>query len=118
LAVGLVSEKITRPATITTGELLALVDSPNRNPAIDAILVRMPLPGHTDAQRARGRVFSGCRAAAVGLAGRNGLEVMGCDRRMGTFLSNAFRMAGGEGESGRWWRGRPIVIGGKNLEVV
>ncbi|MFN9895513.1 MAG: tetrahydrofolate dehydrogenase/cyclohydrolase catalytic domain-containing protein [Acidobacteriota bacterium] len=75
MAIGLVSEKVTRPATITTGELLALVDSPNRNPAIDAILVRMPLPGHTDAQRARGRIapetdgdgFSGVNAGAFGV---------------------------------------------------
>jgi len=41
-SLGLLSEKITRPETITTAELLALVDSLNANEAIDGILVQMP----------------------------------------------------------------------------
>jgi methylenetetrahydrofolate dehydrogenase (NADP+) / methenyltetrahydrofolate cyclohydrolase len=48
---GIYSEKHTPPATATTEELLALVESLNRNPAIDGILVQMPLPPHVDAAR-------------------------------------------------------------------
>jgi methylenetetrahydrofolate dehydrogenase (NADP+)/methenyltetrahydrofolate cyclohydrolase len=55
-SLGLVSEKITRPETITTAELLALVDSLNANEAIDGILVQMPLPRHIDAQQVLERI--------------------------------------------------------------
>lgn len=53
---GFVSEKITRPATTTTAELLAIVDSLNANPAIDAILVQMPLPKQIDSQQVLNRI--------------------------------------------------------------
>ena len=53
---GFVSEKITRPATTTTAELLAIVDSLNANPAIDAILVQMPLPRQIDSQQVLDRI--------------------------------------------------------------
>jgi methylenetetrahydrofolate dehydrogenase (NADP+)/methenyltetrahydrofolate cyclohydrolase len=55
-SLGLLSEKITRPETITTAELLALVDSLNANKAIDGILVQMPLPRHIDAQQVLERI--------------------------------------------------------------
>ena len=48
---GFFSEKITRPATTTTAELLAIVDRLNADAAIDGILVQMPLPKHIDAQQ-------------------------------------------------------------------
>src|SRR5580765_7045169 len=48
---GIYSENITPPATLTTGELLSLVDGLNRNPAIDGILVQLPLPRQIDSKR-------------------------------------------------------------------
>jgi methylenetetrahydrofolate dehydrogenase (NADP+) / methenyltetrahydrofolate cyclohydrolase len=53
---GLVSEKITLPATLSTGELLAVVDSLNARPEIDGILVQMPLPGHMDSRLVLDRI--------------------------------------------------------------
>jgi len=48
---GIYSEMHTPTATATTEELLALVDSLNRNDAIDGILIQLPLPGHVDTAR-------------------------------------------------------------------
>jgi methylenetetrahydrofolate dehydrogenase (NADP+)/methenyltetrahydrofolate cyclohydrolase len=48
---GIYSEKLTPPETITTDELLAVVDELNRRPEIDGILVQMPLPRHIDSRR-------------------------------------------------------------------
>lgn len=45
---GIYSESITPPETITTGELLAIVESLNRRPEIDGILVQLPLPPQVD----------------------------------------------------------------------
>lgn len=56
---GFTSEKITRPDTITTAELLAIVDDLNANNAIDGILVQMPLPKHIDSQLVLERVDPG-----------------------------------------------------------
>ena len=50
-SLGLYSEKIERPATMTTDELLALVDSLNRRDEIDGILVQLPLPSQIDTRR-------------------------------------------------------------------
>src|SRR5271169_69635 len=41
---GIYSEKHTPPETVTTGELLALVDDLNCRDEIDGILVQLPLP--------------------------------------------------------------------------
>src|SRR5580658_1147798 len=41
---GIHSEKITPPETITTKELLATIDELNHREEIDGILVQMPLP--------------------------------------------------------------------------
>jgi methylenetetrahydrofolate dehydrogenase (NADP+)/methenyltetrahydrofolate cyclohydrolase len=41
----------TPPASITTAELLALIESLNRDKDVDGILVQMPLPKHVDTQR-------------------------------------------------------------------
>jgi len=48
---GILSEMLTPPATSSTEELLALVDSLNRNDAIDGILIQLPLPNHVDTAR-------------------------------------------------------------------
>ncbi len=47
---GIYSEKITPPDSITTADLMALVDSLNRRDEIDGILVQMPLPAQVDAK--------------------------------------------------------------------
>ena len=48
---GINSEKITPPATITTEELLAVVKELNRRDDIDGILVQLPLPKQVSAKR-------------------------------------------------------------------
>ena len=48
---GIFSEKHTPPESITTDELLALIDSLNRRDEIDGILVQMPLPPQVDSRR-------------------------------------------------------------------
>jgi methylenetetrahydrofolate dehydrogenase (NADP+)/methenyltetrahydrofolate cyclohydrolase len=47
---GLYSERITPPADITTEALLAEIESLNRRPEIDGVLVQLPLPPQVDAQ--------------------------------------------------------------------
>ena len=47
---GMVSEKVTPPATISTEELLQIVADLNTRPDIDGILVQMPLPKQIDPQ--------------------------------------------------------------------
>ena len=48
---GLYSEKITPPGTVTTEELLSRIDDLNRREDIDGILVQLPLPDQVDAQK-------------------------------------------------------------------
>jgi methylenetetrahydrofolate dehydrogenase (NADP+) / methenyltetrahydrofolate cyclohydrolase len=48
---GIYSETLTPPATVTTGELLATVEQLNARPEIDGILVQLPLPPQVDAKR-------------------------------------------------------------------
>ena len=50
-ALGLYSEKITPPDTVTTAEMLALVSELNRRDEIDGILIQLPLPPQVDAKR-------------------------------------------------------------------
>ncbi len=47
---GIYSEKLTPPDTISTQEMLALVGSLNRRDEIDGILVQLPLPAQVDAK--------------------------------------------------------------------
>ena len=47
---GIYSEKLTPPDTISTQEMLALVGSLNRRDEIDGILVQLPLPSQVDAK--------------------------------------------------------------------
>jgi len=48
---GIFSEKITPPETISTEELLGIIGGLNHRPEIDGILVQMPLPRHIDSRR-------------------------------------------------------------------
>jgi methylenetetrahydrofolate dehydrogenase (NADP+) / methenyltetrahydrofolate cyclohydrolase len=48
---GIYSETITPPATITTDDLVALVHTLNGREEIDGILVQLPLPEHIDSQK-------------------------------------------------------------------
>ena len=48
---GLVSIQVTPPATISTAELLAIVEDLNRREDVDGILVQLPLPPQVDAKR-------------------------------------------------------------------
>jgi methylenetetrahydrofolate dehydrogenase (NADP+)/methenyltetrahydrofolate cyclohydrolase len=45
---GIFSETLMPPESITTGELMAIIDELNRRADIDGILVQMPLPKHVD----------------------------------------------------------------------
>src|ERR1700690_1821696 len=48
---GIYSEKLTPPDTISTAELLTIVGQLNARPEIDGILVQMPLPRQIDSKR-------------------------------------------------------------------
>jgi methylenetetrahydrofolate dehydrogenase (NADP+)/methenyltetrahydrofolate cyclohydrolase len=49
--IGIYSEKITPPESVTTEELLAIIHQLNHRPEIDGILVQMPLPKQVDSRR-------------------------------------------------------------------
>src|SRR6201981_745166 len=49
--VGIYSEKHTPPETVTTADLLALVEELNRRDEIDGILVQLPLPRQVDSKK-------------------------------------------------------------------
>ena len=48
---GLASINVTPPATISTGELLAIIEDLNRRDEVDGILVQLPLPPQIDAKK-------------------------------------------------------------------
>ena len=48
---GIYSEKLTPPESISTDELLGIIDGLNHRPDIDGILVQMPLPKQVDSRR-------------------------------------------------------------------
>jgi methylenetetrahydrofolate dehydrogenase (NADP+)/methenyltetrahydrofolate cyclohydrolase len=48
---GMLGETLTPPASITTDELLGIIQELNARPEIDGILVQLPLPPHIDSQR-------------------------------------------------------------------
>src|ERR1700678_4705773 len=48
---GIYSEMLTPPETVTTEEMLALVDGLNERDEIDGILIQLPLPAHVDTRR-------------------------------------------------------------------
>lgn len=99
---GLYSERHTPPASITTEELLALVEDLNRRDAVDGILVQLPLPPQVDAKRVLESVHpdkdvDGFHPVSVGrlVAGRPGLAactplgVMEILRRSGVTIEGA-----------------------------
>ena len=49
--VGIYSEKLTPPESITTTELLGLIENLNRRDEIDGILVQLPLPPQVDSKK-------------------------------------------------------------------
>src|SRR3984893_4303932 len=49
--IGLASALLTPPATVTTLDMLAVVDDLNRDNNIDGILIQLPLPPQVDAKR-------------------------------------------------------------------
>ena len=49
--VGIYSEQLTPPETVSTEELLELIADLNRRGEIDGILVQLPLPAHVDSKR-------------------------------------------------------------------
>src|ERR1017187_9066073 len=48
---GIYSESITPPDTVSTAELLSIVEGLNQRPEIDGILVQLPLPPQVDSKR-------------------------------------------------------------------
>lgn len=48
---GIVSEKLSPPGSVTTEELLSLIERLNRRDEIDGILVQLPLPPQVDAKK-------------------------------------------------------------------
>lgn len=48
---GIHSELLTPPESVTTEQLLALIDDLNRREEIDGILIQLPLPAHVDTKR-------------------------------------------------------------------
>ncbi|HTC95513.1 MAG TPA: bifunctional methylenetetrahydrofolate dehydrogenase/methenyltetrahydrofolate cyclohydrolase FolD [Terriglobales bacterium] len=48
---GIYSEKLTPPDSVTTEELLQMVDDLNRRDEIDGILIQLPLPPHVDEKK-------------------------------------------------------------------
>ena len=49
--VGIYSEKLTPPDSVTTAELLAMIENLNRRDDIDGILVQLPLPVQVDSKK-------------------------------------------------------------------
>jgi methylenetetrahydrofolate dehydrogenase (NADP+)/methenyltetrahydrofolate cyclohydrolase len=50
-ALGIASELLTPPASVTTEEMLALIAELNARDDVDGILIQLPLPAHVDAKR-------------------------------------------------------------------
>src|SRR5437660_5405525 len=48
---GMLSENLTPPDSVTTGELLQMVDALNRRDEIDGILIQLPLPPQVDSKK-------------------------------------------------------------------
>ena len=53
---GIDAETLLRPEDLPEAELLALLDELNADPAVDGILVQLPLPGHIDEARVIARI--------------------------------------------------------------
>lgn len=80
-AAGMDSTEIRKPASISQAEIIRIVEQLNANPAVDGILVQMPLPDHIDAGVAINTIdpdkdVDGLTAVSAGrlLAGEPGLR--------------------------------------------
>ena len=49
--VGIDSDVVTLPSTVSEAELLALIDKLNNDKTVNAVLVQLPLPDHIDKQK-------------------------------------------------------------------
>ncbi|MCG5535848.1 bifunctional methylenetetrahydrofolate dehydrogenase/methenyltetrahydrofolate cyclohydrolase FolD [Ectothiorhodospira mobilis] len=55
-AVGMVSQSIDLPDNVSLGDLLDVIDELNADPAVDGILVQLPLPRHIDQEKVIERI--------------------------------------------------------------
>ncbi len=90
-AAGLAVQTIRLPASSTPGEVLAVVAALNADPAVDGILVQLPLPSHLDpapviAALDPAKDVDGLTAANAGRLA-SGAPVMSLDRPDGTALA-------------------------------
>jgi methylenetetrahydrofolate dehydrogenase (NADP+)/methenyltetrahydrofolate cyclohydrolase len=81
--VGMNSRKHTPPADVSMEELLALIDRLNEDPAVNGILLQLPLPDHLDANKALDRIdpgkdVDGFHPINVGLLSQNLATLMPC----------------------------------------
>ncbi|PIW30165.1 MAG: bifunctional methylenetetrahydrofolate dehydrogenase/methenyltetrahydrofolate cyclohydrolase FolD [Rhodobacterales bacterium CG15_BIG_FIL_POST_REV_8_21_14_020_59_13] len=81
VAAGMESTEIRKPASISQAEIIRIVAQLNANPAVDGILVQMPLPDHIDAGAVINTIdpdkdVDGLTAVSAGrlLAGESGLR--------------------------------------------
>ena len=80
---GYVHRQLVFPATISEAELVAQVDALNADPAIDGILVQLPLPAHVDRNRVLDRIavekdVDGFHPTNVGLLSQNRPCLVAC----------------------------------------
>lgn len=107
-AAGMESTAIRKPASISQAEVIGIVEQLNANPAVDGILVQMPLPGHINAAAVINRIdpdkdVDGLTAISAGrlLGGEAGLRpctpagcVLLAERAMGDLTGKSVLVIG------------------------
>lgn len=107
-AAGMESTAIRKPASIRQAEVIGIVEQLNANPAVDGILVQMPLPGHIHAAAVINRIdpdkdVDGLTAISAGrlLGGEAGLRpctpagcVLLAERAMGDLTGKSVLVIG------------------------
>jgi methylenetetrahydrofolate dehydrogenase (NADP+)/methenyltetrahydrofolate cyclohydrolase len=83
IEVGMASFEHRLPATTSEAELLALIERLNHDPAVNGILVQLPLPGHLDSDLvinaiAPGKDVDGFHISNVGLLGTGQKSMVPC----------------------------------------
>ena len=108
---GIHSEMLTPPESVTTEELLAMVDDLNRRDEIDGILIQLPLPAHVDTKKLLEAVspakdVDGFHPGNVGRlqSGQPGLAALHAGRSDGNASAPQHRRRGKE--CGRSWAQR------------
>ena len=108
---GIYSEMLTPPETMTTDEMLALVAELNAREDIDGILIQLPLPKHVDTKRLLEAVspekdVDGFHPVNVGRlqSGQPGLQALHAGGDYGD--SEAQRACRWRGRMRWWWGGR------------